>query len=163
MAGWGPGKDEGDTGRVSDTRGQDNTTHTETRQRRNEEMPWDDDRAGRWGGVGRTREAPAAPPLAPSHGWQEGSGRRTCPLVRLLPPSWIHPVFSLLSRLGGGPCPVGCRGRRAETTPPHNQPWRAANYRMLGPGPSLALPPLQPARAVNSKPRSLFLWRLRVG
>lgn len=40
MAGWGPGKEEGDTGRASNTGGQDNTTHTETRQRRNEEMPW---------------------------------------------------------------------------------------------------------------------------
>lgn len=40
--------------------------------------------------------------------------------------------------------------------PPYNQPWRAPNYRMLGPGHGLALPPLQPARVVNPR-TALFL------
>ena len=111
---------------------------------------------------GSTREAPAAPPTPPgcpsrreeakgltSH----GSGCR--PWAGQPSPHRSIPSFLLFSRLGAGLCPVGRRGRSAEPTPPHNQPWRAANYTMLGPGHGLdfllcSLP------AVNPKPMLCF-------
>lgn len=143
MAGWGPGK-EGDTGRVSDTQGQDNTTHTETRQRRNEEMPWGDDGAGRAGAAPGRPLQPRPQHLVMGH--KRGPEGRPSHQSGCCPQAGCslekHPVFLLSSRLGGSPCPEWWRGRRAEATPPHNQPRRAANYRMLQPGPSLALPPL---------------------
>ena len=54
---------------------------------------------------------------------------------------------------------MGWRGRKAEATPPHNQPRRTANYRMLGPGHSLAhalcsLPGLLTPRPLSVPPEA---------
>lgn len=172
---WGPGQRQGrgrarrrGTQDVYPTHKDRTTQHTQ-RQDRDGMKKCHGVMMGR-GGSGRTREAPQPLP-APGHVWREGSCRTTSPSVRLSPPqdggllhSERHPLpFPCSSGWGAVPGRGGVEGKAAEATPPRNQPLRAANYRRLGRGPSLALLPLQPARAANPKPGSLFPWRLRVG
>lgn len=157
----GAGKGRGGHGtRIRHTRTGQHNTHTETRQRRNEAMPWGDDGAGQ---VGAAPGGPLQPLPHPREVRRRKKAEGVTPHGSGCGPwaGWPlpeeHPVFLLFSRLGAALCPVGRRGRSTEPTPPHNQPWRAANDRMLGPGYGLDFFPCTPPGRLTPNPSSVFL------